>query len=213
MTHLELSNLMTDYVDGALQAAQAREIEAHLRECAPCRTMAEDVRFAMAACREAPDLEPSPWLLARIVRATTGERKHGLKEKLTAWLRPLFRPQIAYSVSMAIFSLSFILYTSNVNLRSVRIQDVNPVRWVYRANSRGHIFVARAEKYYYDLRFVYEVQSLLHGLHQEPAVQPGSPQRMREPGSASIDQFPADETDMALETAPRGNRARRSQTL
>ncbi|MGH9351234.1 MAG: anti-sigma factor family protein [Terriglobia bacterium] len=213
MTHLELSNLMTDYVDGALQAAQAREIEAHLQECAPCRAMAEDVRFAMAACREAPDLEPSPWLLRRIVRATTGERKPSLKENLAAWLRPLFRPQIAYSLSMAIFSLSFILYTSNVNLRSVRIQDVNPVHWVYKANSRGHILAARAEKYYYDLRFVYEVQSLLHGLHQEPAAQPGSPQRMRAPGSASSDQFPAGETDLALESAPQGSRARRSQSL
>ncbi|HEV2417658.1 MAG TPA: zf-HC2 domain-containing protein [Terriglobia bacterium] len=211
MTHLELSNLMTEYLDGALDAAQAREVEAHLRECAPCQAMADDVRFALAACRDAAEVEPSPWLLTRIVRATTGEHKPSLKEKLAAWLRPMFRPQIAYSLSMAIFSLSFILYTSNVNLRSMRIQDVNPVHWVYKANSRGHILVARAEKYYYDLRFVYEVQSLLHGLHQQPAAQPGSPQRMRQPGSASSDEFPADETALALATAPQGSR--RSQPL
>lgn len=211
MTHLELSNLMTEYLDGALSAAQAREVEEHLQECAPCKAMADDVRFALAACRDAAEVEPSPWLLARIVRATTGERKPSLKEKLAAWLRPMFRPQIAYSLSMAIFSLSFILYTSNVNLRSVRIQDVNPVHWVYRANSRGHILVARAEKYYYDLRFVYEVQSLLHGLHQQPAAQPGSPQRMRQPGSASSDEFPADETALALEIVPQGSP--RSQPL
>ena len=211
MTHLELSNLMAEYLDGALNAAQVREVEAHLQGCAPCQAMADDVRFALAACRDAVEVEPSPWLLTRIVRATTGERKPSLKEKLAAWLRPMFRPQIAYSLSMAIFSLSFILYTSNVNLRSVRIQDVNPVHWVYKANSRGHILVARAEKYYYDLRFVYEVQSLLHGLHQQPAAQPGSPQRMRQPGSASSDEFPADETALALATAPQGSR--RSQPL
>lgn len=203
MTHLELSNLMTDYLDGALNAAQTAEVEEHLLGCAACRAMAEDVRFALAACHDAADVEPPLWLLPRIMRATLGERKPSLKEQLTAWLRPMFRPQIAYSLSMAIFSLSFILYTSNVNLRDMRARDVNPVHWAYAANSRGHILVARAEKYYYDLRFVYEVQSILHGLQQKPAAGPESP-RSQPRGSALRREFPADEATLALSLAPAG---------
>lgn len=214
MTHLELSNLMTDYLDGALAAGVAREVEAHLQECAPCRALAEDVRFALAACHDAVEVEPSPWLIQRIMRATLGERKPTAKERLAAWLRPAFRPQIAYSLSMAIFSLSFILYTSNVNLRAVRVQDVNPVHWVYKANSRGHILMARAEKYYYDLRFVYEVQSILHGLQQQqPAAGSGSPQKASPSGSASRHPLPVDETALAFVTLLQESGATRSHPL
>lgn len=203
MTHLELSNLMTDYLDGALAPDAAREVEAHLEGCTPCRALAEDVRFALAACRDATEVEPSPWLLQRIMRATVGERKPTLKERLAAWIRPVFRPQIAYSLSMAIFSLSFILYTSNVNLRAVRAQDLNPAHWAYQANSRGHILMARAEKYYYDLRFVYEVQSILHGLQQQqPAAGPEAPKKASPSGSASRHEFSLDETALALIVAP-----------
>jgi hypothetical protein len=203
MTHLELTNLLTDYVEAALDAAQAQGVEEHLRECAPCREMLEDVRLAMAACRDAVDLEPSPWLFERIVRATIGERKPGLKDVLLAWMRPWFRPQIAYSLSMAIFSLSFILYAANVKLRSVSLQDVNPATWVYRANSRGHMLAARAEKYYYDLRLVYEVQSLFRDLRQQPDVQPGRPGGARAPGSTLNGNASARRAVLAVERAPK----------
>ncbi|MGH9404886.1 MAG: anti-sigma factor family protein [Terriglobia bacterium] len=218
MTHLEFSTLMTDYVDGILDAALAREVEAHLGDCIPCRRVVEDVRFAMASCRGVPAAEPTPWLLARIVRATTGEHKPAVTERLVAWWHSLWRPQIAYSLSMVVFSLSFVLYAANVNLRSVRLRDVNPINWVYRANSRGHLLVARAEKYYYDLRVVYEVQSILHGLQQQPTT-PGAHPKSVAPAPSSGNESFADGTDLAAQTgsaAERGLAARpggRSQAL
>ncbi|MGH9398489.1 MAG: anti-sigma factor family protein [Terriglobia bacterium] len=202
MTHLELASLMTDYVEGALDAARARHVDAHLEACLECRAMLEDVRFAMMACGDAADLEPPPWLLPRIVRATTGERKPGLRERLVAWARPAFRPQIAYSLSMAVFSLSFILYAAKVNLRGMSLRDVNPATWAYRVNRRGHMLMARAEKYYYDIRFVYEVQSILQDIRQQPSVQPGTPKNLKAPGSASTDESPEAPGELAMEGAP-----------
>ncbi|MGH9772855.1 MAG: zf-HC2 domain-containing protein [Candidatus Acidiferrales bacterium] len=206
MNHLELANLLTDYLDGALEASRMTQVDAHLEGCLECRALVEDVRFAMAACGDAADLEPAPWLLPRIVRATLGDRKPSLRERFTAWLRPVFRPQLAYSLSMAIFSLSFILYAAKVNLRGMSVRDVNPATWAHRANSRGHILMARAEKYYYDIRFVYEVQSILQDMRQQPGSQPGaqpaSPVKPKTPGSASSDESPEAPGEMAEQGAP-----------
>lgn len=202
MTHLELSNVVTGYVDGALDAAQTRQVEEHLESCGACRIMVDDIRFAQAVCHDAPVMEPPPWLLPRIVRATLGERKPSLKERLAGISRLIFRPQLAYSLSMAVFSLSFILYAAKVNLRRLRLRDLNPQTWAHRADRRGHMLLARAEKYYYDLRFVYEVQSILRGMRQEPETQPGAPEKLRTPANPSSDRYPAAGTELAWSLAP-----------
>lgn len=202
MTHLEIARLMTDYVDGLLDVARTAEMASHLETCAECRGMLDDVRFGMAACSQAEFLEPAPWLLHRILRATSGERKVGFVERITATLRPVFRPQVAYSLSMVIFSLSFILYAAKVPVRSMTLRDLNPATWFNRANSRGHILAARAEKYYYDIRFVYQVQSILQDLRQQPSGQHGAPKQRKAPGTAHDGVSPEAPTETALNRSP-----------
>jgi hypothetical protein len=175
MTHLELEDLITDYLDGMLEAGRSAQVEAHLASCSACREMVEDVRLAMANCRAAHDVEPAPWLVSRILDATTGERKPGLAAQVLDWLRPVLKPQVIYGVSMAVFSLSFILFVAKANLRNLSVRELNPATWVEKANSRGHLLVARVEKFYYDLRFVYEVQSVLRELRQQPSSRPAKP--------------------------------------
>ncbi|HTV56492.1 MAG TPA: zf-HC2 domain-containing protein [Terriglobia bacterium] len=175
MTHLELENLITDYLDGGLEADRAATVTAHLASCSACRETVEDVRFAIARCRAAQELEPAPWLVSRILHASTGQRKPNLTAQIAGWLRPVLRPQVIYGVSMAVFSLSFILFVAKANLRSLNVRELNPALWVERANSRGHLLIARAEKFYYDIRFVYEVQSVLRELRQEPSPRPAKP--------------------------------------
>ncbi|MDE3181522.1 MAG: zf-HC2 domain-containing protein [Acidobacteriota bacterium] len=200
MTHFELANLMTDYIEGTLDHSLEAQARAHLDGCSECSRMVEDVRMAIATCRDAQPLEPPPWLVSRIMRATVGERKPGLYERLLARLRPAFRPQVAYSLSMAIFSVSFILFTAKVNLRSMRLRDLNPATWVYRANSRGHMLMARAQKYYYDIRFVYDVQSLIQDMRQQPGKQPSAtPKGGKAHGSASSKESPDARNELAKE--------------
>ena len=202
MTHPEIANLMTEYVDGLLDTARARQVETHLQACPECSAMLEDARFAMTACHEAVTLEPSPWLLPRIVRATLGERRPSLGDRLIAALRAFFRPQVAYSLSMAVFSLSFILYSAGVKLRSFSLRDLNPDHWAYQANSRGHLLVARAEKYYYDLRFVVEIQSILDDLRQPSSAEPGVHGKQEKPGGGSSDALPFSRRKLALSNVP-----------
>lgn len=206
MTHLELANLLTDYLDGALAPESAFEAEAHLASCAECRNMVEDVRFGLAACRDAGEIEPAPWLVGRILRATVGERRPSLAAQLAAFVRLSLQPQVAYSLAMAIFSLSFLLYTSRVNLREVKLRDLNPGTWVYQANSHGHLLAARAEKFYYDLRFVYEVQSMLQGARQQPSAQPEK--KLQSPDGGATDRRLIRRRELALEVAPEMNPSR-----
>ncbi|MGH9431454.1 MAG: anti-sigma factor family protein [Terriglobia bacterium] len=175
MNHLEAVNQISEYLERRLEAALRTEFEAHLGSCAECRGMVEDVRQVMEFCQEAEPLVPSPWLVPKIIQATTGHRKPSWAERLLGTIRPLLQPRVAYGVSMAVFSISFILHAANINIRSLKLRDLNPGTWAYRANSKGHLLAARAEKYYYDLRVVYEIQNRLRELRngqeqQQPKI-------------------------------------------
>ncbi len=168
MTHLELENLASDYLEGLLEPARRAAVETHLAECAECRELVGDVRRVMELCRRAEELEPAPWLVSKIVRATVGERKPTFAQQVAAFFRPSPQPRVAYVVAMAIFSFSIIINAAGVNLRNLRVADLNPYTWARRANSAGHLLYARAEKFYYDLRVVYEIESRFRQLRSQP---------------------------------------------
>ncbi len=182
MTHLETGNLLAAYLDGALNPAQTVQVEDHLAGCTECREMVEDARLALDVCQAAEDREPVPWLVPRILRATIGETRPSWAARFRAWLRP----QLVYGISMAVFSTSFVLFAAKVNLRHLTISQVNPAAWFHHADSRTHVFAARAEKFYYDLRFVYEVQSVLRDFGQQPRT----PQKSRQPAGSSFVERP-----------------------
>jgi Putative zinc-finger len=159
MTHLELENLVSDYLEGQLDNPRRAEVEEHLSGCAGCREVLADVRGAIQACRSAEEVAPPPWLVSRIRFATMGEARTGIAEQVNALLRAVRQPRIAYAVAMTVFSISLIVNIAGFNLRRLNMNDLNPATWVYRANRAGHLLYARAEKFYDDLRIVYEIES------------------------------------------------------
>ena len=159
MTHLELENLASDYLEGQLDAAQQVRVEAHLQDCAPCSELMGDLRRVMELTRAAEDLDHPPWLINKILRATVGEPKPTWQERLGTFFRPSPQSRVAYSIAMVIFSISVIINAAGVNLRNVTVADLNPRTWFYQANRSGHLLYARAERFYYDLRIVYEIES------------------------------------------------------
>ena len=189
MTHLEVENLTSDYLEGLLEPGLKREIEAHLSGCPSCLEMVGDVRRAMELCHAAPELEPAPWLVGKIMLATVGERKPGLAERLVAFFRPALQPRFAYGVAMAVFSFSIIVNAAGINLRHMTVADLNPRTWLFRANRAGHLFYARAEKFYYDLRVVYEIESRLRQLRSHPEQEQEAP-KQEPPAGGSTNSMP-----------------------
>ena len=191
MTHLELENLASDYLEGQLDTAHHAQVEEHLAGCSACRETLSDVRQAIEACRSAGDVTPPAWLVTKIRLATTGEKRSGITDQVNALLRTIRQPRVAYAVAMTVFSLSLIVNIAGFNLRHLKIQDFSPTTWIYRANRAGHLLYARAEKFYDDLRIVYEIESRFRNVQSQSPEQekqeskpatPGSPASTADPG-------------------------------
>ena len=198
MTHLEVENLASDYLEGLLEPALKAQVEAHLLACPSCRDRVEDVRVAMDLCRSVPDLEPAPWLVSKIMLATVGARKSTLSDRLEAFFRPVLQPRVAYSVAMAVFSFSIIVNAAGINLKHVTFADLNPRTWVFRADRTSHLLYARAEKFYYDLRVVYEIESRFRQLRPQAGEQEQEVPKQDPPSGGSSDSAPHGISDLAL---------------
>ena len=195
MTHLELENLASEYLEGLLDVVARVEVEAHLKACDPCREVIADVRRAMELCQSAEELEPAPWLIPKILLATIGEKKPSFGERLAAFFRPQARMKLAYGIAMTVFSFSIISNAVGLNLRHLTFEDLNPRTWFSKANSSGHMMLARAEMFYYNLRVVYEFESRLRQFRQsgegEGKPQPQTPKTNSPGGGATDSQPPA----------------------
>jgi hypothetical protein len=212
VTHLELENLTSDYLEGLLEPGLKREVEAHLSACPSCLEMVGDVRRALELCHAAPELEPAPWLVRKIMLATVGERKPGLAERLVAFLRPALQPRFAYGVAMAVFSFSIIVNAAGINLSHMTFADLNPRTWLFKANRAGHLFYARAEKFYYDLRVVYEIESRLRQLRAHPEQEQEAP-KQEPPAGGSTNSAPLTLPALAANQARVGEVAEPAATL
>lgn len=159
MTHLDFENLASDYLEGQLDASHRAEVEEHLSECESCQEVLADVRSAIEICRSAGEVTAPPWLVPKILRATVGEKPPGFSEQIRSLFRGFRQPRVAYAVAMALFSISLIANVAGFKFRNLSFQDLNPSSWFYRANRAGHLLYARAEKFYDDLRIVYEIES------------------------------------------------------
>jgi hypothetical protein len=186
MTHLELENLASEYLEGRLEGARLAQAEAHLAECAACRELVADLRSALAMLRSAEEVEPAPWLVSKILLATVGECKPTWRERWAAFLRPSPQPRVSYAIAMAIFSISLLINAAGVELRNLSLSDLNPRNLVHEARRTGYLLLARAEKYYYDLRVVYEIESRFRELRSEPREgEEGAPERETPPGGST----------------------------
>lgn len=190
MTHLQLENLTSDYLEGLLAPALKSEVEAHLSACSSCLEMVEDVRRVMQLCHSAPQLEPAPWLVSKIMLATVGERQPTLADRLVAFFRPALQPRLAYGVAMAVFSFSIIVNAAGIKLRHMTVEDLNPRTWFFKANRAGHLYYARAEKFYYDLRVVYEIESRLRQLRSHPGEEEQEAPKQEPPAGGSTNSRP-----------------------
>jgi hypothetical protein len=194
MTHLEIENLASDYLEGLLEPFQQAAVDAHLTECAACRELLEDVSHVLEMCRAAEDAEPQPWLVSKVMLATVGERKPTWVERIAAYFRPVLQPRVAYPIAMTVFTFSIIVNAAGLNLRRLRFEDLNPRTWVGRANRQGHLLAARAEKFYYDLRVVYEIESRFRQLGGQPQRQEEEAPKSPVPGGGSSQGAPPGHT-------------------
>ena len=81
---------------------------------------------------------------------------------------------------MVVFSVSVVANASGLRLRNLSMADLNPATWYSQVNRAGNLFYAHAEKFYYDLRIVYEIESRFRDAQVEPDHQ------QEEPGKSKV---------------------------
>lgn len=69
LTCLELVELLTEYLDGALSAPERERAEAHLARCTPCRRYLQQLRLTMQATGRLTEQSISPEAQATLLDA------------------------------------------------------------------------------------------------------------------------------------------------
>ena len=197
MSCAELEILICDYLDGTLDAARKAELERHLSECPACAELARDASAALGFIARAADVEPPPELITRILfDAPWTREKAGTKVRY--WLRvvlsPILQPRLAMGIAMTMISLAFLW--RSVTPRQLRAADLQPSKVWAGLEDRATYAWGRTVKFYENLKFVYQIQSMLRDLQQQQEEEQQSAAGAKSPTR------PADERKLPVKTVP-----------
>jgi anti-sigma factor RsiW len=161
MNCAEIEILICDYVDGSLGAAQRAEVERHLAGCAACAELVRDSSAAVAFMERASGVEPPQELVNRILFAAPWHKpKSGrFSQLIYSFLQPKF------AMGMALTVLSFSMVARNV--RQLQPSDLAPAQVWAGIEDRAYRIWARTEKFYDNLKFVYQIQTTLREWQQQ----------------------------------------------
>lgn len=188
-------SMLTDALDDTLPAADEAAFAAHSNGCAACSELLQEARRGgewLQFLRETP---PAPQgLVERILAGTSGLPEAGplLPAGAAAalprqpWLgvpvhmlqRHMAESRILMTLAMAFFSIALTLNLTGVHLNQLKLSDLKPSAL---ASTLSHEYFATSknvQRYYSNLRFVYEVESRLNEIRQtseRPAATPSAP--------------------------------------
>ncbi len=185
----EFELLISDALDGLLEAERRSAFEAHAASCHNCGPMLAEAEAGLGWLKSLEDVEPPAHLVRNIMLATTGVTSaragaapaRSLAQQVREWtaaaLAPLVaairQPRFAMSFGMAFFSLSLLLNAAGVKLADLRHFDLRPTAVV------NSLYAAKGKvvSYYENIRFVYELETKVREFRratvpQEPAPKP-----------------------------------------
>jgi len=185
----EFDALLSEALDKVLTGPKAQAFQAHASSCPICGPLLAEAEIGKRWLEQLVEVEPPRQLVHNILAATTGVdtvRTHqpasaeaSWLERTASWARTLARPivaisrqpRLAMSFGMAFFSLSISLSLAGVRLGDLRRVDLRPsaIRRSYYETS------GKVEKYYENIRFVYEIESRLRELKRVTAPAESAP--------------------------------------
>jgi len=177
----EVEILLCDYLDGTLASAAAEELERHLAGCPACREMADGATAVVKLAARTAPVEPPPWLVTQILFNLAEARQRELVRRGGFWARwfgIFFEPRFAMGMALTILSLATLARAGGLDVRQVRLKDLDPVQIWRNVDDRAHRAWTRTVKFYESLRLVYEIRSNLAELAAEaeaPAKEKSTP--------------------------------------
>lgn len=180
MNCAEFEILLADHIDGTLGAAERAGLEQHASTCAGCSELLRDATSVAAYLSHAPEVTPPPELITRIAfqapsgRAREPFERQGFFGKVAAkWLRPVLQPRLVMGMAMTILSFAMLERCTGVHVQRIQAADLNPIRIWGGVEDKTMRLKDRAIKYYENLRWVYELETRLRTIQQEPETPAG----------------------------------------
>jgi hypothetical protein len=120
----QCQELISDYIDGALEAGEEINIERHLRDCAACRALRDDLIQIVHFSRRLPLRAPSNQLWPRI--ASQIEQRPG--SKLAAQLRKFKQRRFSFSAPQlaAGFAAIALLWSATIKISQSAAEPAAP---------------------------------------------------------------------------------------
>ena len=196
MSCAEIEILICDYVDGTLASAEKAEVERHLSQCPACAELARDSAAAVSFIERSAEVEPPPELITRILFDAPWSKERQ-SSKLRGWIRtiltPVLQPKLVMGIAMTMITLSF-LWQYAVP-RQLRASDLQPAKVWNALEDRAVYAWGRTVKFYDNLKFVYQIQSMLRDLQQQQDEE-------QQPKGGSRQNRPVDERKLPVKAVP-----------
>lgn len=180
----DLEILLADYVDGTLHGEQKSALEQHLVNCPECAELARDAAAAVGFMERAAEVEAPPELMTRILfEMTSGPSRAAVRPSwarrmfgglLGSWGERLLQPKFTMSIAMTILSFAMLGRFSGIEVRQLRLSDLDPVKVWSAVEDRMQRTWERSVKYYENLRVVYEIQTQLKDWTDQANATPDS---------------------------------------
>jgi hypothetical protein len=168
--------LICDYA--TLASAERFELERHLADCPACAELARDSAAALSFIERAAEVEPPPELITRILFDAPWSKDKAKTVRQRGWLgkllAPVLQPRFAMGMAMTILSISMLARFIGVP-RELRPADLEPAKVWAGLEDRAVRTWARTVKFYDNLKFVYQLQTMLRQWQQQDAEQRPAP--------------------------------------
>jgi anti-sigma-K factor RskA len=99
MRCIDSQNLLSDYIDGALELGEQSKLEAHLANCEACRAVRDDLLQIVHFSNQLPQHSPSAALWSRIQQDIDVERPPAYWVKVKAWWNRLSSSRVRLSLA------------------------------------------------------------------------------------------------------------------
>ena len=186
----EFDLLLTDALDGVLTGVALERFQAHARSCRACGPLLAEAEAGRSWLKGLMEVEPPASLVASILASTTGvdsqrlrvpvrvtqprvSRLEHVQASISGFFEPIWevvrQPRFAMSFGMAFFALSVGLTVAGVKPTDLAQISLRPaaIRHTYYNTH------ARVVRYYENIRWVYEVESLARQVKRN--VEPAEP--------------------------------------
>jgi predicted anti-sigma-YlaC factor YlaD len=160
-----VEELASDYLEGALNEAQASSVALHLQSCAACAELFADIGEVLSAAKVFPVYEPPPWLATRIIANTPRIARENWVDTMAAVWKWVIEPRTAMAVFTAILVLGWLGGMAGISPDWGRVVR-NPAAVYYGAHGVLDRAYDEAIRKYYRSPLVTEIQTRIEQLRE-----------------------------------------------